>query len=231
MLDEAALRRLCCTLGHLKALTPITPGSAAVVPSSKQGLERDAGGSLRPRMHSVADDASPGPQLTPADMDFFATNGYLMKRKLIDPKSLQGCLDQFWDGAPASIRREDPASWIDVDKHDDWETRTPEGYERVFDNRGYRGAGQPGWTRHGLGTDPDFLAATAHHPNAFRVVEALIGGPIALPQRNRGVYAIFPVSRESPLGPHVDSHTFECQMVTYLGPVGDNSGGKRTASA
>lgn len=27
------------------------------------------------------------------------------------------------------------------------------------------------------------------------------------------------------LGPHVDSHTFECQMVTYLGAVGDDSGG------
>lgn len=158
-------------------------------------------------LRSPADDASPGDELTAADLDFFAKNGYLMKRKLIDPESLRGCVDQFWHGAPASIRRDDPSSWIDVDKHSDWETKTPEGFERVLDNRGYRGIRQPGWTRHGLGTEPAFLAATAHHPSAFRVVEALIGGPIALPQRNRGIYAIFPVSVEgaqalSPPLPH-----------------------------
>eukprot|EP01044_Picomonas_judraskeda_P013120 COSAG03_NODE_1951_length_3307_cov_16.956671_3_plen_162_part_00 len=128
-------------------------------------------------LRSPADDASPGDGLTAADLEFFATNGYLMKRKLIDPESLRGCvdqvplsvclsvclpaclpaclsvclsvclshclclclcLDQFWDGAPASIRRDDPSSWIDVDRHSDWETETPEGYERVLDNRGCR---------------------------------------------------------------------------------------------
>lgn len=218
--DGVLSRRLSRTLSHLR---PVTRGAAS---APVQASGRDAGGSLRPRMHDPADDASLGPELTADDLEFFSKNGYLVKRKLIEPRNLQVCLDKFWDGAPASIRREDPSSWIDVDKHDDWETCTPVGYERVFDNRGYRGAGQPGWTRHGLGTDPGFLAATAHHPSAFRVVEALIGGPIALPQRNRGIYAIFPVSVESQLNPHVDSHTFECQMVTYLGPVGDDSGGK-----
>jgi hypothetical protein len=221
--EVAARHRLRRTLSHLAVATP----AAAAAPPPTPSPERDAGGSLRPRMHSSVDDGSPGSDLTPADLEFFARTGYLMKRKLIDPASLQGCLDQFWDGALASIRRDDPDSWVDVDTHEDWETQTPEGFERTMDNRGYRGVGQPGWTRHGLGTDPAFLAATAHHPAAFRVVEALIGGPIAVPQRNRGVYAIFPTTQESPLGPHVDSHTFECQMVTYLGPVGDDSGGEK----
>jgi hypothetical protein len=46
-----------------------------------------------------------------------------------------------------------------------------------------------------------------------------------VPGRNRGIYAIFPTSEEHPLAPHVDSHTFEAQMVTYLGKVESHSGG------
>jgi hypothetical protein len=108
---------------------------------------------------------------------------------------------------------------VDPARHEDWATEIPDGYERGEHNRG-----GTRWTAHALGHDDEFLAATARHPDALAVVEALIGGPVKLPGRNRGIYAIFPQSQGGGLGPHVDSHTFECQMVTYLGPVEDNSG-------
>ena len=115
---------------------------------------------------------------------------------------------------------------MDPARHEDWATEIPDGYERGEHNRG-----GTRWTAHALGHDDEFLAATARHPDALAVVEALIGGPVKLPGRNRGIYAIFPQSQGGGLGPHVDSHTFECQMVTYLGPVGDDSGGKLLPSA
>ena len=117
---------------------------------------------------------------------------------------------------------------MDPGRHDSWATEAPAGYERGEHNRG-----GTRWTLHALGHDPEFLKATAHHPLALRVVEGLIGGPVKLPGRNRvrppppfppppavyenpwpqGIYAIFPQSQAGNLGPHVDSHTFECQMV------------------
>ena len=49
-----ALRRLSRALNHLAV--EVTPGGAA---ASVQSPERDAGGSLRPRMHNTLHDASP----------------------------------------------------------------------------------------------------------------------------------------------------------------------------
>ena len=208
-MQSRRLRRLASHFATLQAAGAGTPHP-----------ERDSGGSMLPRMHSAAEDASDGPILTTADCAFFKKNGYLVKRKLIDPSELQICVEKFWACAPADIKRDDTSSWVDPERHASWATSAVPGFERREHNRsGYR------WTAHVLGTDPKFLAATAHHPNALQVVEGLIGGPVKVPGRNRGIYAIFPVSERGPLGPHVDSHTFQCQMVTYLGPIGPDGGG------
>ena len=200
-------RRLKCLHSALCFTVPVAPSP----------LTEDI---RQPRMHPRELDGDPGVELTARDIALFKENGYLVKRNLLSSGSLQACLDKFWAAAPESIRRDAAESWVDPARHDDWATVTPPGYERGEHNRG-----GTRWTAHALGHDEEFLAATARHPDALRVVEALIGGPVKLPGRNRGIYAIFPTSKDGNLGPHVDSHTFECQMVTYLGPVGDNSGG------
>ena len=46
------------------------------------------------------------------------------------------------------------------------------------------------------------------------MAESLLGGPLKLPGRNRGIYAIFPTSKAGALGPHVDSHTFQLQVLS-----------------
>eukprot|EP01043_Picozoa_sp_COSAG02_P067937 COSAG02_NODE_11094_length_1794_cov_1.300885_2_plen_269_part_00 len=219
----AVQRRLQCM--H-SALSSVPRAAAeldlkAAASSAMAASTREASDDIRqPRMHSRELDGDPGPDLSTRDIELFKENGYLVKRNLLPQAELQVCLDKFWAAAPESIRRDAPESWVDPARHDDWATETPPGYERGEHNRG-----GTRWTAHALGHDEAFLAATARHPDALRVVEALIGGPVKLPGRNRGIYAIFPTAQDGSLGPHVDSHTFECQMVTYLGPVGDNSGG------
>ena len=45
------------------------------------------------------------------------------------------------------------------------------------------------------------------HPRMLHVVEALLGGPVRRPRRNRGVYSVFPVSGgKTRLGPHNDGN-------------------------
>ena len=208
------MRRIARLRDHLGAAAPSPAAAASPEP------ERDGGGSILARMHSPAEDGSRGPGLTESDCAFFKANGYLVKRSLFTEEELAVCIAKFWAAAPEGIEQHEPDSWKDPDRHAAWATPGVPGYERMGHNRGgYR------WTLHELGTDPEFLAATAHNPKALRVVEGLIGGPVKVPGRNRGIYAIFPMTDENALGPHVDSHTFECQMVTYLGPVDSNGGG------
>ena len=121
---------------------------------------------LEPRMHAESDDASPGPNLTAKDIAFFKANGYLMKRRLLPAEDLAVCVEKFWAAAPPCIGPDDPDSWVDPGRHDSWATEAPAGYERGEHNRG-----GTRWTLHELGTDPEFLAATAHNPKALRVVE------------------------------------------------------------
>lgn len=153
---------------------------------------------MRAKMHSSVDDGSPGSQITASDIEFFKSNGYLFKRGLLDPAELQGCVDHFWQDLPPSVRRDDPSTWTDVHLHDDWFTPTPQGWDRCFarpsdgelvmDVR-HNSAGRSR-TFHGIGTDEAFLRATAWDPNSLRVIEGLMGGPIQLPQRNRGICAL-----------------------------------------
>jgi hypothetical protein len=91
------------------------------------------------------------------------------------------------------------------------------------------------WKWHSLGHDRQFVRATSVHPNALQVAEALLGGPLRHPSRNRGIYFCFPAVEPSPaqpppsLGPHTDSPLdvtlSDLMMVVNLGPVGQRSGG------
>ena len=54
------------------------------------------------------------------------------------------------------------------------------------------------WRWHGIGHDPQFVAATSGHPRMLHMIEALLGGPVKRPCRNRGVYSVFPKAEGSP---------------------------------
>lgn len=163
----------------------LEPAPAAAQAELYVEPERDQGGSIRARMHDPADDASPGGLLTPHDIAQFKLDGFVVKRRLLPAADLAVCLERFWACAPEGIEQHTPSSWKDPDRHAAWQTPAVPGYERMGHNRGgYR------WTLHELGTEPAFLAATAHHPLAMKVVEGLIGGPVKVPGRNRGICEI-----------------------------------------
>jgi hypothetical protein len=53
------------------------------------------------------------------------------------------------------------------------------------------------------------------------MIEALLGGPVKRPCRNRGVYSVFPnPNKSASLGPHVDGNHNEMMCVTLLRDVG-----------
>ncbi len=84
------------------------------------------------------------------------------------------------------------------------------------------------WRWHGVGHDPAFVEVTSAHPSVLHMAEALLGGPVKRPRRNRGIYAIFPRDPSGPaskLGPHMDQSMTEMIVITYLQDVEPGSGG------
>ena len=88
----------------------------------------------------------------------------------------------------------------------------------------------------------DFIIKNLH----FIIKQALLGGPVKRPRRNRGIYSIFPrdqtrdrptststfdspADQEAPpeaqLNPHADMQPFEMGGATYFSKVGARSGG------
>jgi hypothetical protein len=91
------------------------------------------------------------------------------------------------------------------------------------------GRGPNVWRWHGIGHDPEFVAATSAHPRMLHMIEALLGGPVKRPCRNRGVYSVFPSApqdrSDGTLGPHMDANHSEMMAVTLLRDVGPRGGG------
>ena len=79
------------------------------------------------------------------------------------------------------------------------------------------------WTQ--IGGQPDFVSVTSAHPNVLRMVQALIGGPVKRPHRNRGTYVHFPREEIGGLGPHNDTMPAELFGMVYLSDVPPRSGG------
>ena len=192
--------------------------------------------------------------LSAEEIEQFRTQGYVIKRGLIPSADLAPFRELWWKQPPvvrAGVRREDPATWLDPggrwtlenrwDLAHDWmggspwpspEDERPGATvgERVgrLAHRLSRDAVNDVWRWHGLGHDPAFVAATSAHPRMLHMLEALMGGPVKRPWRNRGVYSIFPRAsdeRESRLGPHMDQNMMELSGVTLLDDVPPHSGG------
>lgn len=168
--------------------------------------------------------------LTAAECDFFRQHGFLVKRGLLPQSSLAECVDRAWSvlsEQQPSVVRSDRATHVDPQRH--WSatkgpSTTPHGHPTTRNwPMTFTGAGD--WNWHGLGSDPEWLAATSAHPNVLHMVEALIGGPVKVPTRNRGIYCIFPHADPGNLGPHHDWHPFDLGGMAYISAVAPFSGG------
>ncbi len=192
--------------------------------------------------------------LTEEEIAQFRESGYLIKRGLIPRETFASFFDLWWQQPPvtaAGMLRDDPSSWVSPGEHWPAENRWA-----LADNWMGRGAwpspedARPGatvgervgrlphklttdinnavWRWHGIGHDPAFVSATSAHPRVLHMAEALMGGPVKRPRRNRGIYSIFPrqsSDAEPRLGPHMDANITEMSVVTYLADVAPNSGG------
>jgi hypothetical protein len=223
-LDEMTMLRR--VLGHLAP-----PAAAAAAAADDDTARRrnpsccdEWSGCVPPRAITPADYPTAGEHtdsLTPDEAAHFREHGWLIKRGLIPQDKLLPFVDQVWDAvADAGVDRADPATWIDPAAGDAWPTSV--GYHGS--NLTYFAPDSRFW--HGtMGADPAFLAATSHHPSMMRVVESMLGGPIRMPNRNRGLYAVFPRSNpQLSLSGHVDSQSEELLATTLLGTVGDDDG-------
>jgi hypothetical protein len=192
--------------------------------------------------------------LTDAEVNFFKENGYIVKRNLISRVELAPFVEMFWQQcAPVCLDRGNPATFVDVGpQRTGWgpppefglevERATGAVIRRSADesplgkgrelgsipnvNRpypaGYR-TGSIKWTD--IGGWPSFNDVTSAHPNVLSMVQALIGGPIKRPHRNRGIYPNFPSSSEGGLGPHNDTQPSELFGFVYLDDVPPHTGG------
>ena len=192
--------------------------------------------------------------LTAEEAEHFRETGFVIKRGLIPKEDFSPFIKLWWQQPPVSAAKmspNDPASWEAPGRHwpehnrwglaNNWMGRgvwpSPED-ERPGASVGERVGRLPYkltqdvsndvWRWHGIGHDKAFVAVTSAHPRVLHMVEALLGGPVKRPRRNRGLYAIFPRDRAGPkskLGPHMDQNMTELIGVTYLEDVHPNSGG------
>ena len=192
--------------------------------------------------------------LTPEEITQFREKGYVVKRGLIPKETFKPFHDLWWQQPPiraAKLEPDKPESWVAPGRHWPNENRwslpknwmgngvwpSPED-ERLGANKGERvgrlphkltrDVGNYVWRWHGIGHDPAFVRATSAHPNVLYMIESILGGPVKLPHRNRGIYSVFPRLPDDPetrLGPHMDQNMTEMQVVTYIDDVVPRSGG------
>lgn len=192
--------------------------------------------------------------LSPEEIAQFRERGYVVKRGLIPTRQLEAFVGLLWRQPPvlaANMTPGDPTSWVAPGKKwpdenrwglaHDWMGEGP--WPSLEDPRPGASIGErvgrlpykltrdlsnDVWRWHGIGHDAGFVARTSAHPRMLHMVEALLGGPVKRPRRNRGIYAIFPRDPEGPesrLGPHMDENMTELMAVVYLNDVVPRSGG------
>lgn len=151
--------------------------------------------------------------LSAADISYFKTNGFLVKKGLLDPAKLAFARSQIWDAiegkmpfvpgcpeehmhlATPGVLRDDPASWVGAHcNHPDH-------------GGGLRSLGHLPW----------MVNLVPNDPNVRAIAEQMLGD-LQPSMRTRGVYTIFPSAERkskplsgASLGPHNDS---VCQVST-----------------
>ena len=178
--------------------------------------------------------------LSRGEVEFFVSNGFLMKRRLLARKAVDEALDRAWahllehvpmDATARSLTRGDPSTWRDpvwgpLEKPD--EAGPYQGRQRV--NHG--GATVK---LHDLGSADCLVDLLPNNPDVRAVATALLGD-LRPSERTRGVYALFPTTipdderglarrNATALGPHTDRVCQQLNACAYLSDVKPRNGG------
>jgi hypothetical protein len=174
-------------------------------------------------------------QLSPEEIEHFKTNGFIVKKGLIDPSDLERAADCVWSAAAElgfPFDRNDPATYTLTKDHGLFpETEPKHTYHEGAGIPNYFGGKTSGWTwRHYTPCTEDwFLQRTASHPHVQAVVQQLIGSNVRPSRRCRGLYSVFPQpSDEGPiagLSPHTDGIASQLNCMIYAADCPPNGGG------
>lgn len=155
-------------------------------------------------------------RLSDEEMLFFKREGYLIKRGVLQPDLMARARDRLWDGAPPSLKRDEPDTWVGAFLKED--ENEDQGNRRGGFRWNFREPGGENWMVELLATDP----------NVWGMAEQFLGeGKVGTPERIRGIYCTLPYgdAPERPTTCHVDAHPFHLGVVGYIDHVPAGGGG------
>ena len=171
-----------------------------------------------------------GSKISKNEIDFFKTNGFLVKKKLLSTPRVLDALNRSWNYLLESIplkpgeklRREDRKTWVSPK----WKSLPPAATSGFYQGRQpivYQG---PTVKLHELGSAKFLVDLLPNCREVRSIAECLLGTPLRTSRRTRGVYANFPSEpyREK-LGPHSDQVCQQLNVCTYLDDVPPRNGG------
>jgi len=147
----------------------------------------------------------------------FKARGFLILRGILDPALLARARARLWDAAPASMRRDDPTSWIGPIRQQD------EDLDRANYHKGFR------WQYRTIGQEPWMVELLPKNPTVWAITQQLLGDQVAEPADVRGIYCTLPHGDRQPGANHchVDAHPFHLGVVGYIDDVEPEGGGFR----
>lgn len=151
--------------------------------------------------------------LTQDDIRFFKSEGYLIKRGVLDGDLMERAREVFWAALPPELDRHDPETWS---------RKMPARKDPP------NSIGDHTWKYRELGGEDWMIQLLPSNPHIWTMAEQLLGvGTLRPPERLRGIYATFPQEDEPPGTPtcHCEGHAFHLGVVGYIDRVFPHGGG------
>jgi hypothetical protein len=151
-------------------------------------------------------------RLTPEEISFFKREGYLVKKGVLDPALMARARDRLWVGAPPSMKRDDPNTWIGPFRPEE----ENEGGENA--RKGHS------WQYREPAKEELLVRMLVANPVIVGWAEQLLGeGSFDTRERVRGIYCRLPMgdAPEKPLVCHCDvgpDSLHETPFQTLLNP-------------
>lgn len=192
--------------------------------------------------------SEPLPPLTTDEIKEFVQNGFIVKRKVLDPKLCAAARDRLWAGNTSShLRRDDPKTWGELPESD--RQSTPDGTNDRTGNHGWRLRELSGdedlinllprrvfpWFEQLIGegqvVTPE-VTSTAADPDPRG--KRLRGWPVWGGKELRGAYCVLPQERKSDApsladaaraGAHIDPEPMHMVVSGYIDNVPKGGGG------
>jgi hypothetical protein len=178
------------------------------------------------------------PVLTPDEINFFKSEGYLIKKGALPQSDCKAAVDRMWESSPDFLKRDDPSTWrpIPADEGSDdplltkrdtrWQYRSV-GTEKWLLDLAYSQK-IVGWAEQLLGKDTLRIPEPGGKPMGSWG-PAWPGGPVdpQMTEGVRGIYATLPSEATDPLDDHLhtDGHPFHLGVVCLLEDNPPNGGG------